>query len=111
MKKLQFVRQLDSNDCGIACLKMIAEYYGKEFSHNFLSSICYRNRTGVSMLNIKDSAESLGFSTKGVLIDFDKLRTISFPIVVYWNQCHYVVVHDIKGNNVSVADPAKGMLT
>lgn len=111
MKKLQFVRQLDSNDCGIACLKMIAGYYGKKFSHNFLSGICYRNKTGVSMLNIKDSAESLGFSAKGVLIDFDRLRTIPFPIVIYWNQCHYVVVHDIKGNKVSVADPAKGMLT
>ena len=111
MKKLKFVRQLDSNDCGIACLKMIAGYYGKEFSHNFLSGICYRNKSGVSMLNIKDSAEAIGFKAKGILIDFNKLKTIPFPIIAYWNQSHYVVIHDIKGDKVAVADPAKGMLT
>lgn len=63
------------------------------------------------MLNIKDSAESIGFDSKGVLIDFDKLKTMPLPFVAYWNQCHYVVVHDIKGDKISVADPAKGKLT
>lgn len=111
MKKLKFVHQLDSNDCGLACLKMISSYYGKNFSHDFLSNICYRNRTGVSMLNLKDSAEILGFKAKGILVNFEKLRTIPFPFIAYWNQCHYVVVYEIKENKVFLADPAKGLLT
>lgn len=91
MKKFKFVHQLDSNDCAVACLKMITSYYGKELSHTFLSNICYRNKTGVSMLNIKDSVESLGFKAVGVLIDFDKLINMPFPFLVYWNQSHYII--------------------
>lgn len=111
MKKFKFVHQLDSNDCAVACLKMITSYYGKELSHTFLSNICYRNKTGVSMLNIKDSVESLGFKAVGVLIDFDKLINMPFPFLVYWNQSHYIIVYGRKKDKILVADPAKSKLS
>lgn len=32
MKTIQLIRQHDSMECGISCLKMIFKYYGKDAS-------------------------------------------------------------------------------
>ncbi|WP_239776190.1 cysteine peptidase family C39 domain-containing protein [Tenacibaculum finnmarkense] len=35
-EKFPFFRQLDYRDCGPTCLRMIAKFYGKNFSREFL---------------------------------------------------------------------------
>lgn len=53
------VRQLDSMQCGIACLAMICNYYGKNISLRKLSAICPASHDGISLLAIKLTAESI----------------------------------------------------
>ncbi|WP_289393449.1 cysteine peptidase family C39 domain-containing protein [uncultured Phocaeicola sp.] len=57
--------QLDAMDCGPTCLRMIAKYYGKNYSLQTLRSRSFLTREGVSMLGISDAAESIGFRTSG----------------------------------------------
>ena len=63
--------QLDSMDCGPACLKMIAKYYGKTYSLENLRERCFITREGVSLLGISDAAESIGMRTIGVKTSFE----------------------------------------
>ncbi|MDR1542882.1 MAG: hypothetical protein LBS50_00435, partial [Prevotellaceae bacterium] len=58
--------QLDQMDCGATCLRMIAKFYGKSYSNQFLREKSFITREGVSMLGIADAAESIGFRTQGV---------------------------------------------
>ena len=110
--------QLDAMDCGPTCLRMIAKFYGKNYSLRSLRTKCHITRAGVSMLGISDAAESLGFRTKGVKITWEQLRDeVPLPCVVHWNQQHFVVVYDIKKkkwrNNeelIYVSDPAQSNL-
>ena len=60
--------QLDAMDCGPTCLRMIAKYYGKNYSLQTLRSRSFLTREGVSMLGISDAAESIGFRTSGVRV-------------------------------------------
>ena len=130
-------KQLDSMDCGPTCLRMIAKYYGKSYSLQFLRSRSYITKSGVSMLGISDAAESIGFRTRGYRLTWEQLRDeVPFPCIVHWKQRHFVVVYAIrkprklswlfgKGKSkntakiekdssdttrVYVADPASGLL-
>lgn len=112
MKKFPFTKQMDLADCGPACLKMIAEHYGKNFSLDNLRDKARISKLGVSMLGISEAAEQIGFRTTGVKIDFAALNDHApLPCIVHWNQNHFVVVYKIKNNKVYVADPAYGLVS
>jgi ATP-binding cassette subfamily B protein len=110
--KFPFINQLDSNDCGLACIRMIARYYGKEFSSQDLNECSNLSNQGISLSNLSKSAEKIGFRSLYLLSDFDKLvKEIPLPAIAHWNQNHYVVVYKIKKDLVYVADPAFGLAT
>ncbi len=71
-----FYKQLDSMDCGPTCLRMVASYFGKAYSIQFLREKSYIDRAGVSMKGISEAAESIGFRTLAVKVaPSDKLTT------------------------------------
>lgn len=61
-----FFRQPDAMDCGPACLKMVADFYKKDFSIAYLRSKCFITREGVSFLGLSEAADLIGFRTMGV---------------------------------------------
>ena len=108
-------KQLDAMDCGPTCLRMVAKFYGKNYSLQYLRTCSFITREGVSMLGISDAAENIGFRTKGYRLTWDELRDeVPLPCIVHWKQRHFVVVYNIKksrkGDIVYVADPAQGLL-
>jgi ATP-binding cassette, subfamily B, bacterial len=116
-----FYKQLDTMDCGPSCLRMIAKYYGKKYSLEFLREKSYLSRQGISLMGISDAAESIGFRSMGVKITFAQLmHEATLPCIVHWKQKHFVVVYKIdspspkwrggKGGEVFIADPAHGLL-
>lgn len=113
--KLHTFKQLDSMDCGAACLQDISKYYGKYFSLQRLRDLCHITKNGVSLLGISDAAESIGFRTVGVKLTWEQLKDdAQLPCIIHWNQSHFIVVNAIKqkrnGNFVIVSDPAGGIL-
>jgi len=115
MTGFPYTKQHDAKDCGPACLRMVAKYYGKVFSLQKLREISYITREGVSLLGISDAAESISFRTMGVKIPFEKLKSeVPLPCIAHWKQRHFVVVYDIKGKTdketIKIADPAHGLV-
>lgn len=111
MKRFPHYRQLDAMDCGPTCLRMIAAYYGKNYSLEMLRQRSHITRSGVSMLGISDAAESIGFKTVAYRIQLAQLTNdIPLPCILHWNQNHFVVCYDIedtrRGLKFHVADPA-----
>lgn len=107
-------QQLDTMDCGPTCLRMIAKYYGANYSLQILGDRTYISREGVSMKGIINAAESIGFRTLGVRITTTQLvEECPLPCILYWNKNHFVVCHKIEKkksvNLFHIADP--GTLT
>lgn len=114
MKFVKYI-QHDSMDCGPTCLKMVAKFYGKNYSLQNLRDRCHITREGVSLLGISDAAESIGFRTTGVKVTWRQMvEEMPLPCIVHWNQRHFVVVYDVVKKHgvykVMVADPASGLL-
>ena len=116
MKRFPHYLQHDAMDCGPTCLRMIAKYYGKNYSLQTLRERSFITREGVSMLGISDAAESIGFRTMGVRISLKQLHEdMPLPCILHWNQNHFVVLHDIRkkrnGYRYYIADPATQLVT
>lgn len=111
MRGIKYYQQHDSMDCGPTCLRMVASFYGKNYSLQTLRDKCFITREGVSLLGISDAAESIGMRTKGVRITFEQLRNdVPLPCIVHWNQNHFVVVYKVSKKKVFIADPAVGLI-
>jgi ATP-binding cassette subfamily B protein len=107
----KFYKQYDGMDCGPACLRMIAKYYGRNYKQQTLGKLCEINRNGASLLGISDAAEKIGFRTIGVKINAEQLKKAELPCILHWRQYHFVVLCKIEGNKYHLADPATGLIT
>lgn len=106
-----FFRQLDYRDCGPTCLRMIAKYYGKNFSREFLRDKANITRTGVTMAGIAEAAEAIEMRTLGMRISFESLlNDAPTPFIVPWRQKHFVVVYKTSKTKIYIADPAQGLI-
>ena len=104
--------QKDSMQCGIACLQMVCKYFGREYSMNTLSKLCFATTEGVSMLDINEAANILGLHTTCVRAATSILSEAHLPCILHWNQNHFVVLYKVKnGKKFYIADPGKGLVT
>jgi len=114
-KKFKYLIQHDTMDCGPTCVSMIANYFGKNYSIDYLRKKSFLTREGVSLLGISEAAESIGFRTNGVRISFGDLLKAPLPCIVHWDQIHFVVLCGIrkKGKSylLTIADPAVGEMS
>lgn len=107
-----FYPQYDMMDCGPACLRMIAKYYGKHYTLQTLRKKSYITHEGVSMLGISEAAENIGFRSLGIRIHTDSLvENVSLPCILHWNMNHFVVLYKVKKrkggrHTFYIADPA-----
>ncbi|MCO6479207.1 MAG: peptidase domain-containing ABC transporter, partial [Phaeodactylibacter sp.] len=107
--------QLDSMDCGPACLRMVAKHYGKDYSLQYLREHSYIDREGVSLRGIIEAAEHIGLRSLPAKLPFSRksrgdafLTDAPLPCIVHWRQRHFVVVYKISKRYVWIADPAAG---
>jgi len=104
---------MDMMDCGPSCLKMIAKYHGKYYSLQNMRDKCGITREGVSFLDLSHAAESIGLRSLSLKCTVeDLLLKIPLPVIVHWDNSHYVVVYNTnpRRGNIYVSDPAKGLI-
>jgi ATP-binding cassette subfamily B protein len=106
-----FYRQLNVMDCGPTCLRMVSKYYGKHYSADTLRQKAGYSKQGVSLLGISETAERIGFRTRGLQISFEKLLAAPLPAILHWDQNHFVVLVSAGKKQIRIADPGEGIVT
>lgn len=103
--------QMDSQDCGPACLKIIAKHFGKFYSLQSLRDRCGITKEGVSLLDLSTGAESIGLRTLAIKCTIDDVvNSVPFPAIIFWKDSHFVVVYHANKKYIWVSDPAKGRI-
>ncbi|MEM6379567.1 MAG: cysteine peptidase family C39 domain-containing protein [Bacteroidota bacterium] len=114
VKRFPYYTQLDSMDCGPACLQMILQFHGRYFPLPWLRSVSHISREGVSLKGISKAAEKTGLRSMAVKIPFAGgkddpcLLNAPMPVIGHWRQKHFVVVYKANRKYVWIADPADG---
>lgn len=110
--RFHIYRQLESSDCGIACIRMIARNYGKKIPIKTLKNLTEINRSGVSLEDISITFHKIGIESRSLFLTFNDILKMPLPAIVHWKQNHFVVLYYIdKINNIFyIADPAEGKI-
>jgi ATP-binding cassette subfamily B protein len=113
--KLKFVHQLESVDCGPSCLAMIANFHNKDYSLKEVKSLCSVTRMGISVQDIINGSQKMGFEATALKLTADDLEQIPLPCILFWKQDHFIVLYKIvrKKNKITyyLADPGYGRIT
>jgi ATP-binding cassette subfamily B protein len=76
--KMKLTRQFDQMDCGPACVRMVADYYGKEYSLNYLRSLSHLSREGVSVAGVREALTEIGMKSVTFELTLEQLHDSSF---------------------------------
>ncbi|MEE3448803.1 MAG: peptidase domain-containing ABC transporter [Bacteroidales bacterium] len=109
---MKLVLQHDAMQCGIACLSMVFNHYGKDYSIEFLEQYAQADAEGMSLLGLAQAAEKLGLHAVCGRSTLSALKSVPLPAVLHWRQNHYVVLDKISrgGKRFRVFDPGIGIV-
>ena len=101
--------QMDTQDCGPACLKIVAKHFGRFYSLQYLRDRCGITNQGISLLDLSTGAESIGLRTLAIKCTVnDVVSQVPFPAIIFWKESHFIVVYHANKKYIWVSDPAKG---
>lgn len=92
--------------CGPICLSRVAADFGINVSPEAIARVAGTDETGTSMLGLARAAQQLGLNAKGYRMTLDHLQQNRGPFIVHTHDDHFVVVYEIKGEDVHLFEPA-----
>jgi len=106
--RLPLILQTEAAECGLACLAMVAGYYGCPSEMTEL-----RRRLSVSLkgANLKDlvgMADRVGFTSRPVRLELEELPLLKTPCILHWDLNHFVVLKSAARDGIVIHDPAAG---
>lgn len=101
-----FVAQIDSSDCGAACLSMAAQHFKVDLILSEARQMCGNDVSGQRLSSV---ARKLGLGAQFVKKSFKSAIEQPSPFIAHWEGNHWVVIAGHKGDRVKIADPASGI--
>lgn len=109
--RLPVLRQSEVAECGMVCLAMVAAYHGQHHSLPALRQRFAPSAKGTDLAQLMEMAQALGFATRPVRLEVEELAALSTPCVLHWDMDHFVVLKEIRGQRITIHDPAIGSRT
>ncbi|WP_455814904.1 peptidase domain-containing ABC transporter [Pseudomonas graminis] len=108
-RRLPMLQQAQAAECGLACIGMIASYYGHTFDlvtlrHRFSTSL-----KGATLADIMLIAHRLGMVGRALRLDLEELDQLRTPCILHWDLNHFVVLKKVHRNKITIHDPARGI--
>ncbi|WP_405106069.1 peptidase domain-containing ABC transporter [Paenibacillus sp. FSL K6-1217] len=105
------MEQMLQTECGVCCISMVAGRYSVHKTLRELRNMAGIGRDGITMYTMRNMAVRLGFEAKVFRAELHQLDKLQLPVIVHWEENHYVVVDKISKNGVKIIDPAVGKRT
>ncbi|PRT15279.1 peptidase domain-containing ABC transporter [Bacillus wiedmannii] len=109
--KVSYIEQMEHSECGLACVAMILSYYKHYTSLTDLRDEFGIPKGGGSFFHLSMIGQAKGMKSSGFKSDATSLEKINLPLILHWNNKHFVVLEKIKNNKYYIVDPELGKRT
>lgn len=109
-KKLPIILQTEITECGIACITMIAIFYGHEVDLLSIRRLFPVSLHGSNLQDLMYLGKELDLSSRAIKLELKDLKNLKTPCVLHWDMNHFVVLKSVVGNTVYIHDPAIGVV-
>jgi ATP-binding cassette, subfamily B, bacterial CvaB/MchF/RaxB len=106
--RLPLIQQTEAAECGLACLAMIASYYGHRIDLNTLRRRYPVSLKGVTLRALIQVASQMQLASRPIRFDLQDLRLIRLPAILHWDMNHFVVLKSVARKGIILHDPASG---
>ena len=100
--------------CGAASLATLLTYYYRDAVTEETLINIMKSKKESSLYDLSKAAESLGYISMGLASNFETLRTMTLPVIVFLKTRkseHFSVLKHLINNKVYLADPSYGNIT
>jgi ATP-binding cassette, subfamily B, bacterial CvaB/MchF/RaxB len=109
-RRVPFVVASELNECGLACLAAISEFFRGEHGIAGIRRLAVHSGRGETLLDLRDLAERIGLATRGVRVGMGGLRELTKPAILHWDMNHFVVLERVTRRGIVIMDPAAGRM-
>jgi ATP-binding cassette, subfamily B, bacterial CvaB/MchF/RaxB len=103
--RIRLVRQTEIAECGLACIAMVAGYYGFNTDLGSLRRRFAPSLRGVELRALMTLADSLGLMPRAVRLPLEELPNLQMPTVLHWDMNHFVVLESVRRGRALIHDP------
>lgn len=107
-RKVPVILQTESSECGLACLAMIASYYGYESDLLTFRQRHTISQKGATLTTLVKIANKLHLTTRPLKLELEELNKLRLPCILHWDLNHFVVLKNVSSTKVTIIDPAYG---
>jgi ATP-binding cassette subfamily B protein RaxB len=100
--------QGETNECGLACISMLAQTQGVDLPLDELRLATHPSTHGMSLAALCDIVNAQGISAYPALFDYNELVDLPLPAILHYGASHYVLLLWKKGNYICLMNPAIG---
>ena len=106
------VLQTAQTECGLGVSASILQHYGRYQTVSDLRLSMEPGREGLNLLQVSNLLTDEGMEVGAYRASsLEQLRDIGKPVILHWNNSHYVVLVRMRHDRVQIMDPGQGLRT
>ena len=110
MRRMPMLRQAEAAECGLACVGMVAGFYGHQTDLATLRREYPISLKGATLKDVVEIAAQLKLGARAVRCEVEELRELRLPAILHWDMSHFVVLKKVKRDRITINDPARGQV-
>lgn len=108
-RRLPVVQQSQAAECGLACVNMVANFYGYHIDMITMRQRFSSSLKGATLADVMMVAHRMGLVGRALRLDIEELGQLRRPCILHWSLNHFVVLKRVTRKGIVIHDPARGL--